>query len=449
MPATKPDANDIYTISRLNREVRNVLEDVFPSIWVQGEISNLAKPASGHMYFSLKDKNAQVRCAMFRNRQSGLRFQPEAGMEVLARANISLYEGRGEFQLIIESLQPAGDGALQLAFEQLKQKLSKEGLFDEANKQPLPGYPETIGIITSPTGAAIRDVLSVLKRRYPACKIIIYPTPVQGEDAAAKIATAIQTAEARKECDVLILTRGGGSIEDLWSFNEEIVARAIAACPIPIVSGVGHEIDFTIADFVADQRAPTPSVAAEMVSPDSDKLLQQLANNLNRLIRYQEGSLQQWQRHLDYLAKQLVHPQQHLESLKQQASQYLLKLQFLMEKQLSEKHQNLIAHKQTIAEQNPFARIKQLQQNIKTLGKNVDQAMRTNLMQLTQSLNLLENKLTAYSPDATLSRGYAFVTNKQTGELIRNSKQINKGDAIAVKLAKTEIDATVDDVHEK
>ncbi|MEM7026837.1 MAG: exodeoxyribonuclease VII large subunit [Pseudomonadota bacterium] len=449
MPAAKPDVNDIYSISRLNREVRNVLEEVFPTVWVQGEISNLAKPASGHLYFSLKDKNAQVRCAMFRNRQSGLRFQPESGMEVLARANISLYEGRGEFQLIIESLQPAGDGALQLAFEQLKQKLAKEGLFDEDAKQPLPGYPESIGIITSPTGAAVRDILSVLKRRYPISKIIIYPVPVQGEDAAAKITSAIQSAEHRKECDVLILARGGGSIEDLWSFNEEILARAIAECSLPIVSGVGHEIDFTIADFVADQRAPTPSVAAEMVSPDSNKLLQQIENNSNRLVRFQQDYIRQWQQNLDYLAKQLIHPQRHLDVLKQQANQYLLKLHFLIEKNLNDKKHNLTSCKQSLREQNPGMQIQQLQQNLKLLGKNIHQSMRFNLKQFNHAFNLLQNKLNAYSPDATLSRGYAYVTNKQTGTIIHDGKQLKQGDVIAVTLAKSGVDATVDDIHEK
>ena len=222
-----PAAGDIYTISRLNREVRTVLEDIFPSIWVQGEISNLAKPASGHLYFSLKDTAAQVRCAMFKNRQSGLRFEPENGMQVMARANVGLYEGRGEFQLIIQSLEPAGSGALQLAFEALKQKLSAEGLFNEEHKKNLPRFPENIGVITSATGAAIRDILSVLKRRYPSGNIIVYSTLVQGEGAAQEIAKTINLAEQRKDCDVLILARGGGSIEDLWAFNEEVVARTI------------------------------------------------------------------------------------------------------------------------------------------------------------------------------------------------------------------------------
>ena len=314
-----------------------MLEEVFPTIWVQGEISNLARPASGHIYFTLKDNTAQVRCAMFRNRQSGLRFKPESGMEVLARANISLYEGRGEYQLIVESLQPAGDGALQLAFEQLKKKLAEEGLFAEEHKQTLPAFPQTIGIITSPTGAALRDVLSVLRRRYPAGNIVIYPVPVQGEGAGNKIAAALQQADLRQECDVLILTRGGGSLEDLWAFNEEVVARAVFNCRIPIVAGVGHEIDFSIADFVADQRAPTPSVAAELVSPDSHRLLQQLQRYREQLQRIQENSLMQLQRHVDYLGRQIPHPQQRIEQLAQRAHAYLQSLTYQVEKLLAAK----------------------------------------------------------------------------------------------------------------
>ena len=264
------EQRDIYSITRLNREVRAVLEDSFPpSLWVRGEISNLAQPGSGHIYFSLKDKHSQVRCAMFRSANRHLRFAPENGREVLVRAGVSLYEGRGEFQLIVESMEPAGAGALQQAFEELKQRLLEEGLFADEHKQPLPAFPGTIGIITSPTGAAVRDIIHVLERRYARAGVIVYPVPVQGEGSAQQIAQAVDVANQRRECDVLILARGGGSLEDLWSFNEEIVARAIHHSVIPVVSGIGHEIDFTIADFVADQRAPTPSAAAEMVSPDS------------------------------------------------------------------------------------------------------------------------------------------------------------------------------------
>jgi len=268
MPIPSSDDRDIYSVGRLNAEARGLLEGAFPLIWVQGELSNVSRPSSGHLYFTLKDANAQVRCAMFRGNNRFLKFRPADGAQVVVRASLSLYEARGDYQLIVQSMEEAGDGALQRAFEALKQKLAAEGLFEAAHKRALPTLPKRIGVITSPTGAAIRDILSVLKRRFPAIPVLIYPVAVQGQAAGAEIAAMIRRADMRRDCDVLIIARGGGSLEDLWAFNEEIVARAIFDCSIPTVSGVGHEVDFTIADFVADQRAPTPSVAAEMVSPD-------------------------------------------------------------------------------------------------------------------------------------------------------------------------------------
>lgn len=261
---------DVYSISRLNAEARAVLDGSFPLLWVEGEISNLVAARSGHLYFSLKDAHAQVRCALFRGKRQLLRFNPANGDLVLARVRVSFYEPRGEFQLTIESLEPAGAGDAQRAFEELKRRLDAEGLFDSTRKRTLPTHPRRIGVITSPSGAAIRDVLHVLRRRAPQIAVTIIPALVQGRDAAADLHAALQTAIARNDCDVLLLTRGGGSIEDLAAFNDEQLARAIAASPIPVVSAVGHEIDFTIADFVADRRAPTPSAAAELLSPDSD-----------------------------------------------------------------------------------------------------------------------------------------------------------------------------------
>ena len=259
-PAPADDRlRDIYTISRLNREVKSVLEGSFPLLWVEGEISNFAQPASGHWYFSLKDEAAQVRCAMFRGRNRQVGFCPENGMQVLIRARIGLYEARGEFQIIAEHMEEAGDGALRRAFEALKQRLAAEGLFDSAHKRAIPERPRCVGVITSPTGAAVHDILTTLRRRFPALPVVIYPVPVQGEGVAAQIADMLALAGRRADCDVLILARGGGSLEDLWAFNEEVVARAIHACPLPVVSGIGHEVDVTIADFVADQRAAAPS----------------------------------------------------------------------------------------------------------------------------------------------------------------------------------------------
>jgi exodeoxyribonuclease VII large subunit len=263
---------DIYTVSRLNSEVRAVLDGSFPMLWVQGEVSNLAQPSSGHIYFSLKDQAAQVRCAMFRPKRLLLGFRPANGQQVLARARVSLFEPRGDYQLICEHLEPAGEGALRLELERLKQRLAAEGLFDPAAKRPLPPFPHQVGVLTSPIGAAVHDILSVLRRRLAALPVMIYPIPVQGPGAAAEIVAALELANRRAECDVLILARGGGSLEDLWPFNDEALARAIRASAIPVVSGVGHEVDFTIADLAADRRAATPSAAAELVSPSGEHL---------------------------------------------------------------------------------------------------------------------------------------------------------------------------------
>ncbi|HQR52883.1 MAG TPA: exodeoxyribonuclease VII large subunit, partial [Burkholderiales bacterium] len=282
-PAAAPPVREVFSVSRLNREARALLERGLGTVWLEGEISNLSRPGSGHWYFSLKDAAAQVRCAMFRQRNLLVRFPVKDGAQVLARGRVSLYEARGEFQLVIEHLEEAGEGALRRRFEELKQRMQAEGLFDAQHKQPLPALPRRIGVVTSPTGAAIRDILHVLRRRFPAIPVLIYPVAVQGEAAPREIVQALGLAAARRECDVLIVARGGGSLEDLWAFNDEAVARAIFACPIPVVSGVGHEVDVTIADFVADERAPTPSAAAERVVPDRAEWLRSLAATYRRL----------------------------------------------------------------------------------------------------------------------------------------------------------------------
>ncbi|MGD9108614.1 MAG: exodeoxyribonuclease VII large subunit [Gammaproteobacteria bacterium] len=394
----------IYTISELNQQVRNLLESNFSLIWVEGEISNFVCPSSGHWYFSLKDKNAQVRCAMFRGANSRLKFQPENGMHVIVFARVSLYEGRGDFQLIVEKIEEVGFGRLQRAFEELKQKLSKEGLFDEKYKQPLPRFPQQIGVITSPTGAAIRDILSVLKRRFPLAPIVIYPTLVQGNDAAPKIVKAIQVANERHECDILLVARGGGSIEDLWPFNEETVARAIFASTIPIVAGIGHEIDFTIADFVADHRAPTPSAAAEFVSPNQHEILQQLSKTEQRLCYAINKHHDHQQIIVSNLSKRIkrCHPIQQL----QDAAQNLDYLE-----------QNLIAAQLKIIE---------TKQN---------------------KLQLLSRALNAISPLATLKRGYAIITN-QKNSVIQKSNMVKIGEKINAKLATGKLQCTVEQIYE-
>jgi len=374
----------VISVTELNRLARNLLEQNFPLFWVAGEVSNLTRAASGHWYFSLKDAGAQVRCVMFKGRNSYLDWTPKEGDKVEARCTVTLYEARGDFQLTIESLQRAGLGALFEAFEKLKAKLQREGLFDSLYKQAIPVHPKKIGIITSPDAAALRDVLSTLKRRMPGIPIVIYPTPVQGRGAAQLIARAIEQASQRAECELLIICRGGGSIEDLWQFNEEIVARAIAACHIPTISGVGHETDFTICDFVADMRAATPTAAAELATPSRDNLLnalQQLKQQLNKNIQY---FLRQRAQALDYLARSLISPLQQIAQQKSQLTQIAYRLNSSLQQQLQSK-----------------------QQHVLRLGQN----------------------LSHLNPQAVLTRGYAFVQN-QSGGIISASAQLQAGDEV-------------------
>jgi len=389
MLAIENSEQKIYSISELNQNVRHLLESEFFSIWVEGEISNLAKPSSGHAYFSLKDANAQIRCAMFSHRQRLLNFPLENGLHIMVKGKLSLYEPRGDFQLIVDWVEIAGDGKLQQAFEALKKKLAEEGLFAPEYKKPLPELPKVIGVITSPTGAAIRDILTILKRRFPAIPVIIYPTLVQGTKASEQIAKAIAIANQHQACDVLILARGGGSLEDLWPFNEELVARAIFASEIPLVSAVGHEIDFTIADFVADIRAPTPSAAAELVSPDQTEWESALKHSLQSLYQNVKKTIQQHQQTLVHLQKRLRHPRETLQNRMQQLDQ--------LEQALIRIETNLVTQKQL-------------------------------------KLNVLSEKIDALSPLKTLNRGYAIVTDLD-GHIIQSAKTLSVGDMIHTQLA--------------
>ncbi|MDX1901718.1 MAG: exodeoxyribonuclease VII large subunit [Gammaproteobacteria bacterium] len=398
-------SEEIYTVSRLNRDVRMLLESGFPTLWIEGEISNFVAPRSGHWYFSLKDSLAQVRCAMFRRENGRLNFTPADGMHVLAKVRVSLYEGRGDFQLLIEQIEEIGAGQLQRAFEALKKRLAAAGLFDQKHKKSLPELPESIGVITSPTGAAIRDILSVLKRRFPYARVIIYPTLVQGETAAPTIVEAIQTANRRKECDVLLLARGGGSLEDLWPFNEEKVAHAIYKSRIPIVSGVGHEIDFTIADFVADLRAPTPSVAAESVTPDVKDVFIQLKQQKQQLIRCMQNQLREIKQHLMWATKHLKqqHPRQRLQAEKRQLDFHFQRFCMAIENKLQQKKQQL---KSYIAQ------------------------------------------LEALSPLGTLQRGYAIASKLPLGQIIRDAKKMKPNDKLSLRLQKGRLLCTVDEVQD-
>ena len=362
--------NNIYSVSSLNLSVANLLEQTFAWIWVEGEISNLAQPASGHIYFSLKDHSAQVSCAMFKGRNRSLKFQPENGNQVLVRAKVSLYQPRGNYQLIVDRMEEAGDGVLRRQFEELKRKLTAEGLFDETAKQKIPQLPESIGIITSKTGAAIHDVLSVIERRFPSIPVKLFPVPVQGIEAAAAICNAIkrideQVAAGELNCDVILLVRGGGSLEDLWSFNDENVARAIFDCSIPIVSGVGHEVDVTIADYVADIRAATPTAAAETVTPDQttwlqsfDWFQQQLQQLLNNKIQRQQEKMQWLQQRL-----QQQHPENQVQRCKQRSVELTNRLVRQGKSMLEFRHNQLATSTAKLHAQNPMLLLKQKKQS--------------------------------------------------------------------------------------
>ena len=426
---------EIYSVSRLNREARSLLEGRFPLLWLEGEMSNLAQPASGHWYFSLKDQTASVRCAMFRNRNRLLRFRPENGAQVLVRARISLYEARGEFQTIIEHMEETGDGALQRAFEELKQRLSQEGLFDAAHKQTLPSMPQRIGIITSVSGAAIRDILSTLQRRFPAIPVVVYPVAVQGEHAAEDIAAGIRLASQRRDCEVLILARGGGSLEDLRAFNEEIVARALYDCCIPVISGIGHEIDFSIADFVADQRAPTPTAAAELASPDQQVLLKRIQQLFSRLHNSITVSLQSRSQQLHNLQKRLRHPGRRLQDIAQRLDELELRMQQAMQHRLQYRQHALNMLTEKLQQHRPDHYIDHKQRQLRDASHRLRQAMHHRLEQSCRQLQHLMHTLDTLSPLATLSRGYAITTALDNHRIIRSSCELKPGQEIKTRLA--------------
>lgn len=440
MPRANDHLPDVFSVTALNRSVKEMLEQTFGLIWVQGEISNLARPHSGHLYFSLKDTGAQIRCAMFKGYNRYLKFAPEQGQMVLARARIGLYEPRGDYQLIIEHMELAGSGALQVRYEAILQRLKAEGLFDATLKIPLPPTPQTIGIITSPTGAAVQDVLNVLKRRYPFADVIIYPTLVQGEQAADAIAQAIDRANQRRECDVLILCRGGGSIEDLWAFNEPSVAYAIARCELPLVSGVGHETDVTIADFVSDVRAPTPSAAAELVSPDQLTFKARYEKSQARLQSHLRNYIRQSQQHLNQMAKRLqnCHPERQLHHKSQRCDELEARLKRAIQQKLEQARTHQSNTKRRLLQATPITRIQRLKQHIQQQQQQIIQYHDHALQQQAHQLYTLMEKLNAVSPLATLQRGYAIAYDAENIPL-RRYNDVRKGDEIRVQLAQGQL----------
>ena len=447
MAIENPMPRDVYTVSRLNAEARDLLESRFPLLWVQGEISNLSRPASGHLYFTLKDARAQVRCALFRSRGRRLGFQPENGMQVLVQAGVSLYEARGDYQLIVEAMEEAGRGALQRAFEALKRKLAEAGLFDSEHKQPLPSLPRRIGVITSPTGAAIRDILSVLGRRFPAIPVLLYPVAVQGEEAVPQIVAALETANRRAECDVLILARGGGSLEDLWAFNDERVARAIHASRIPIVSAVGHEIDFTIADFVADRRAPTPSAAAELVVPDRDEWLTRCRALETRLHQALERRMRILRAQLDTLGSRLLrqHPGRRLQQQAQRLDESSQRLERALRQQLGQRRQRLETLVHRLRRFSPAPRLAHARERLNALEHRLSQALQSRLFEANQRCRTLARQLHTVSPLATLERGYAIVSDAG-GHILRSASQVRAGDRVEARLAQGRLRCLVEEL---
>ena len=401
--SSKPNEAKVFSVKEINRLVRELLEQSFPSFWISGEISNFISASSGHWYFSLKDDEAQVRCTMFKNKNMAADWVPKNGEKIEAKCIIGLYEARGEYQLNIELIRHAGAGLLSEAFNQLKEKLLKEGLFEPSRKKSIPQFPKSIGVITSPTGAAIEDILITLKRRSPHIPIFIYPSLVQGKEAPLAIVKAIETANTRMECDVLILARGGGSIEDLWAFNEEIVARAIVASKIPTITGVGHETDTTIADFVSDLRAPTPTGAAELVTSHTVELIKTIQAYKNQLNKMMASVIRELMQKIDYLEKRLISPRQQIQRQKEQIHQYI---------------------------------------------QRINQSMKNAMIQYRLNIDKLKLNLDHLSPHAVLSRGYSIITNVD-GQIVNNVNQLKLDDKIHIQLNHGQADANISDLKNK
>jgi len=446
-PGTEAESaagRNVYTVSRLNKEARAALERGLGVVWVEGELSNFSQPSSGHWYFSLKDRDSQVRCAMFRLKNTALGFTPKAGQHVIARGRVSLYEPRGEYQLIVDHLEEAGVGALQREFERLKAKLAAEGLFASERKRSLPRFPRRIALVTSPTGAAVRDVLNILGRRFPPAAVRVYPTPVQGAAAVPAIVQALQLASARADCDVLILARGGGSLEDLWAFNDERVARAIRACAIPVVTGIGHEIDFTIADFAADARAPTPSGAAELVAPDRVSCLEALSRMearigacMRRELRAASSQLTNISMRLKqaHPGMRLAHQAQRLDDLEQRLTGAANAVLHTRRHRLSDAYTSLIRH-------SPERLAREYRRRYEGLDSRLHRAISEHVSRREHRVDLAYRTLQTASPLATLARGFAIVT-RADGTLVTDAAAVPPGEQIEARVAAGRLRARV------
>ena len=432
-----PQEATTYTVSQLNRATRSLLTDQFGSIWVEGEISNLARPASGHLYFTLKDPGAQIRCALFRTHKRRLQFDPNSGDQVVVKAQVSLYEPRGDYQLIVERMIDAGDGALRRAFEALKQRLQQEGLFDAELKRPIPPLPQRIGVITSASGAAIHDILTVLKRRFPAIEVMIYPATVQGDEAIESIVQALGKATQRNECDLLIVARGGGSLEDLWAFNEERVVRAMAACTLPIITGIGHEVDFTIADYVADLRAATPSAAAEAATPDQAEWLARLASHLHRLNQCMTRQLDQHRQSIDWLERQLgqLDPSRQLQLRGERLAGLEQRLHHAITARITSATTQLNSATNHLERNNPAHHLEALNARQTLLWQRLKSAFEQQLELRRHQVAEASHALNTVSPLATLTRGYAVVQRHDDHSLITSYRDVKPGDLLEARLA--------------
>ena len=438
------------SVSQLNRRAKSLLEQGIPKLWIEGEISNMARPVSGHIYFSLKDEKAQVRAAWFRQRQRGPAIGFKNGDKVLAFGRVSIYEVRGDYQLIVEQLEPAGEGVLKQRFDALKKRLLAEGLFDDDRKQPLPGLPTRIGVITSPSGAALHDILSVLGRRFPAVPVVVYPAAVQGDAAPGELIAALETAIRRAECDVLIIGRGGGSLEDLWAFNDEALARAIVDCPIPVVSAVGHEVDFTIADFVADVRAPTPSAAAETVVPDQQDWLHRIVMLTARLARVGERNVEDRAQQIDWLTRRLLSASPSATLRRQHAGlrENRARLVSAIRQRLLECRSDVESRRGELVQRSPALAVERATGRLASTHQRLRAGVHDLVASLDHRVALLGRALHSVSPLATLDRGYAIVLDGD-GKAVTDASTVKTGDEIRARLSRGELLANVTRVIEE
>ncbi|WP_405051598.1 exodeoxyribonuclease VII large subunit [Stenotrophomonas pigmentata] len=441
--------NDILTPNQLNTLARDLLESTFPMVWVEGELGSVSRPASGHLYFTLKDARAQVRAAMFKPKSQWLKFLPREGMRVLVRGRLTLYEARGDYQLILDHMEEAGEGALRRAYDELKARLEAEGLFDPARKRPMPAHVRRLAVITSPSGAAVRDVLSVLERRFPMLEVELLPSLVQGATAAPQITSLLRQADASGRYDVILLTRGGGSLEDLWAFNDEQLTRAVAASNTPVVSAVGHETDFSLTDFAADLRAPTPSVAAELLVPDQRDLALRVRRLAQRLNQLQVHAMSQAMQRADRAALRLqAHsPQARLTLLEHRQQTAFTRLQSQWRQQLERRSARLAHAAAVLRSTQPQRRLDALAAKLAALAPRANVAMGRQLQRDTLRLQGLARSLEAVSPLATVARGYSILTRAEDGALVRSADQVQPGEPLRARLAEGELEVRVERIN--